>query len=65
MISIKSTSIEFISLFYICYMANRIKDVVFPSGMKTIYVNGKRYTLKEFQKAQQLEKRRGKDGRFR
>tara|TARA_B100000925_G_scaffold253450_1_gene205910 strand:- start:68 stop:208 length:141 start_codon:yes stop_codon:yes gene_type:complete len=45
-------------------MANRIKDVQFPIGIKTIYVNGKRYTLKEFQKAQQLEKRRGKDGRF-
>ena len=45
-------------------MANRIKDIKFPSGIRTIYVNGKRYTLKEFQKAQQLEKRRGKNGRF-
>jgi len=45
-------------------MASRLKDIEFRRGMKTIYVNGKRYTLKEFQKAQQLEKRRGKDGRF-
>lgn len=45
-------------------MVSRIKDVKLPKNVKTIYVNGKRYTLKEFQKAQLLEKRRGKNGRF-
>ena len=36
----------------------------FPEKVKSIYIGGKRYTRKEFLKAQRLEKRRAKNGRF-
>ena len=36
----------------------------FPEKAKSIYIGGKRYTRKEFLKAQRLEKRRAKNGRF-
>ena len=36
----------------------------FPEGVSTLFVSGKTYTRQEFYKAQQLESRRGKSGRF-
>lgn len=45
-------------------MASRLLDIEFIQSAKTIYVNGRRYTHSEFEKAQQLEKRRSKNGRF-
>lgn len=45
-------------------MASRLLDIEFIDSAKTIYVNGRRYTYSEFKKAQQLEKRRSKNGRF-
>ena len=45
-------------------MRRSILDIDFPSGVKHLYINGKRFTKKDFLKAKDLEKRRGKKGRF-
>ena len=45
-------------------MSKRLLLLKFPEGVSTLFVNGKTYTHKEFYKAQQLELRRGKSGRF-
>jgi len=45
-------------------MASRLLLMEFSGNTKTIFVNGKRYSRSEFKKAQQLEKRRLKNGRF-
>ena len=46
-------------------MDKRLLIIKFPEGgVTTLYVNGKTYTRKEFNKAQELELRRGKSGRF-
>jgi hypothetical protein len=45
-------------------MIRNILDINFPSGVRHLYINGKRYTKKDFLKARELEKRRGKKGRF-
>ena len=45
-------------------MDKRLLTLKFPEGASTLYVNGKTYTRKEFNKAQKLELRRGKSGRF-
>ena len=45
-------------------MRRSILDIDFPSGVKYLYINGKRFTKKDFLKAKDLEKRRGKKGRF-
>ena len=45
-------------------MDKRLLILEFPEGASTLYVNGKTYTRQEFYKAQQLELRRGKSGRF-
>jgi hypothetical protein len=45
-------------------MDNRLLILKFPEGASTLYVNGKTYTRKEFNKTQRLEFRRGKSGRF-
>lgn len=45
-------------------MDKRLLILEFPEGASTLYVNGKTYTRKEFNKAQKLELRRGKSGRF-
>ena len=45
-------------------MNKRLLLLKFPEGASTLYVNGKTYTIKEFIKAQRLELRRGKSGRF-
>lgn len=51
-----------LSLIYI--MPSRLLLMEFSKNAKTIFVNGKRYTRSEFKKAQHLEKRRLKNGRF-
>ena len=45
-------------------MPSRLLLMEFSENVKTIFVNGKRYSCSEFKKAQQLEKRRLKNGRF-
>jgi len=45
-------------------MRRSIIDIEFPSGVKHLYINGKRFTRQDFLKAKELEKRRGKKGRF-
>jgi len=45
-------------------MPSRLLMMEFSENAKTIFVNGKRYSRSEFKKAQQLEKRRLKNGRF-
>ena len=45
-------------------MIRNLLNIDFPSGVKHLYINGKRFSKKDFLKAQELEKRRGKKGRF-
>tara|TARA_B100000767_G_scaffold268766_1_gene289553 strand:- start:1345 stop:1506 length:162 start_codon:yes stop_codon:yes gene_type:complete len=45
-------------------MDKRLLKIKFPGGARTLYINGKTYTRKGFNKAQRLELRRGKSGRF-
>lgn len=46
-------------------MDKRLLTLKFPEcGVTTLYVNDKNYTREEFYKAQQLELRRDKSGRF-
>ena len=49
---------------YIELMVSRLVNIKFPENVESIYVNGKRYNRIEFKKAQHLEKRRKKNGRF-
>ena len=51
-----------LNLIYI--MPSRLLLMEFSKNAKTIFINGKRYTRSEFKKAQLLEKRRLKNGRF-
>ena len=45
-------------------MDKRLLILKFPERASTLYVNVKRYTREEFNKAQRLELIRGKSGRF-
>jgi|TARA_B110000914_G_C15294988_1_gene368399 hypothetical protein len=45
-------------------MRRSIIDIDFPVGVKHLYINGKRFRRQDFLKAKELEKRRGKKGRF-
>lgn len=45
-------------------MKRNILEIDFPLGVKHLYINGKRLDRKNFLKAKELEKRRGKKGRF-
>ena len=45
-------------------MNKRLLLLKFPEGASTLCVNGKTYSRQGFYKAQQLESRRGKSGRF-
>tara|TARA_B100001939_G_scaffold272144_1_gene239885 strand:+ start:354 stop:512 length:159 start_codon:yes stop_codon:yes gene_type:complete len=45
-------------------MKRKILDIEFPSGVSHLYVNGKRFKKSEFLKMKELEKRRGRNGRF-
>tara|TARA_B100000963_G_scaffold82604_1_gene70380 strand:+ start:7511 stop:7684 length:174 start_codon:yes stop_codon:yes gene_type:complete len=42
----------------------RLLHIIFPKNVAHIYIDGKKYTQKEFDKAKQLEMRRDKFGRF-
>jgi hypothetical protein len=45
-------------------MKSRLIFFEFPVGVKSICIDGKKYTRDEFEKAKKLELRRGKKGRF-
>ena len=45
-------------------MSRRLLHINFPENVAHIYVDGRKYTQKEFIKAKQLEMRRVKFGRF-
>tara|TARA_B100000902_G_scaffold49277_1_gene56175 strand:- start:1502 stop:1651 length:150 start_codon:yes stop_codon:yes gene_type:complete len=45
-------------------MSRRIINFEFPSGVDSVYIDGKRYTRTQFDRAKAREKRRDKKGRF-
>jgi hypothetical protein len=45
-------------------MKRNLLHLTFPEGVKQLYINGKTYSREEFIKAKNLEKRRGRKGRF-
>ena len=45
-------------------MKSRLIFFEFPKGVRSVCIDGKKYTCAEFEKAKQLELRRGKKGRF-
>ena len=45
-------------------MSKRILHIRFPDGISHIYLDGKKYTRQEFNRAKELERRRDKFGRF-
>jgi hypothetical protein len=45
-------------------MSSRLLHIKLIESVKTVYVNGKRYSQSEFKKARQLEQRRSRNGRF-
>ena len=45
-------------------MSRRLLHIIFPENVAHIYVDGRKYNRKEFNKAKQLEMRRDKFGRF-
>ena len=49
---------------YIVNMSRRLLHIIFPENVAHIYVDGRKYTRKEFTRAKQLEMRRDKFGRF-
>lgn len=45
-------------------MSRRITNFNFPIGVDSIFIDGKRYSRKLFDRAKAREKRRDKKGRF-
>ena len=45
-------------------MSRRLLHIIFPENVAHIYIDGRKYTRKEFDKAKQLEMSRDKFGRF-
>ena len=45
-------------------MSRRLLHIIFPANVAHIYVDGRKYTRKDFNKAKLLEMRRDKFGRF-
>jgi len=45
-------------------MKKRILYFDFPEGIQTVFIDGKRYTRKDFELAKKREQRRLKNGRF-
>ena len=45
-------------------MSRRILHFEFPNGVDSVYIEGRRYTRVQFEKAKQRERRRDKTGRF-
>ena len=46
------------------FMKRNVLNIEFPNGVKHLYVNGKRFNKSDFLKTKELEKRRGRNGRF-
>ena len=49
---------------YLTQMKRNLLHYTFPEGLTSIYINGKRFTKKEFQDAQRRERNRDSKGRF-
>ena len=45
-------------------MKRNLLHYTFPIGLTSIYINGKRFTKKEFEEAQRRERNRDSRGRF-
>jgi hypothetical protein len=45
-------------------MSRRIINFEFPSGVDSVFIDGKRYTRTQIYRAKAREKRRDKKGRF-
>ena len=45
-------------------MSRRIINFNFPDGVDSVFIDGKRYTRVQFNRAKAREKRRDKKGRF-
>ena len=45
-------------------MSRRIINFEFPAGVDSVFIDGKRYTRIQFDRAKAREKRRDKQGRF-
>ncbi len=45
-------------------MSRRIIYCYFPDGVNSLFIDGKRYTRAQFERAKAREKRRDKQGRF-
>ena len=45
-------------------MSRRILHFEFPSGVDSVFIDGKRYTRTQFDRGKAREKRRDKKGRF-
>jgi len=45
-------------------MKRNLLHYTFPEGLTSIYINGKRYTKKEFNDAQRRQRNRDSKGRF-
>ena len=45
-------------------MKRNVLNIEFPNSVKHLYINGKRFNKNDFLKTKELEKRRGRNGRF-
>ena len=45
-------------------MSRRILHFEFPKGVDSVFIEGRRYTKAQFERAKEREKRRDKRGRF-
>ena len=45
-------------------MKRRLHEITFPEGIKSIFVNGRSYSKKEFNLAKKRDKYRDKGGKF-
>jgi hypothetical protein len=46
------------------FMSRRILHFEFPKGVDSVFIEGRRYTKAQFERAKEREKRRDKKGRF-
>ncbi|MEC7870083.1 MAG: hypothetical protein VYC21_03850 [Bacteroidota bacterium] len=45
-------------------MKRRLQEITFPEGIKSIFINGRSYSKKEFDLAKKRDKYRDKRGKF-
>tara|TARA_B100000941_G_C28501724_1_gene554746 strand:- start:1092 stop:1244 length:153 start_codon:yes stop_codon:yes gene_type:complete len=45
-------------------MKRRLQEISFPEGIKSIFINGRTYSKKEFNLAKKRDKYRDKRGKF-